>query len=123
MWEMLGTLLVTHVTIASKSSQPARQNHAKPTKQALEIGNGFCLEMFGAWQKCPSLNCHGSCGDRGKAAESLGVFGQSWGSQSCSALDEILHISRSETLSKFHAPDKFLIAFAFWIKHLRFSDV
>jgi hypothetical protein len=93
---MLGTLLVTHVTIASKSSQPARQNHAKPTKQALEIGNGFCLEMFGAWQKCPSLNCHGSCGDRGKAAESLGVFGQSWGSQSCSALDEILHISRSK---------------------------
>ena len=33
-----------YVTIASKSSQPARQNHAKPTKQALEIGNGFCLE-------------------------------------------------------------------------------
>ena len=96
---------------------------AKPTKQALDIsGNGFCLEHFAAWQKCPSLNCHGSCGDRGKAAERLGVFGQSWGSQSCSALDEILHISRSkhvETLSKFHAPDKFLIAFAFWIKHLR----
>jgi len=103
MWEMLGTLLVTHVTmllllrkVHNLHGKTMQNPQSRLWKSETDSVWSMAKGAWQIWQKCPSLNCHGSCGDRGKAAESLGVFGQSWGSQSCSALDEILHISRSK---------------------------